>query len=170
MRNGLLPQLMILGLFLLVMYFFLIRPQKKKEKSIQQMRSNLKVGDEIVTIGGICGKIVKTKENSIVIQVGADKIKFEMTRWSVSSVVNPSKETKQPEAKEEKPEKKPMPKRLRKAEKKGEGQTAEGGEKDTEKDEVTGDKEEGNEIIRNAKERVDKIKESRDASRDSEER
>ncbi len=110
------PQLLMLAIFIGAMYFFLIRPQKKKEKSIQQMRNNLHVGDEIITIGGICGKIVKTKENTIVIQVGADKVKFEMTRWAVSSVVNPSKETQ----KEEKEEKKPMPKKLKKAEKKAE--------------------------------------------------
>ncbi len=108
------PQLLMLAILIGAMYFFLIRPQKKKEKSIQQMRNNLHVGDEIITIGGICGKIVKTKENSIVIQVGADKVKFEMTRWAVSSVVNPSKDVQ----KEEKEEKKPMPKKLKKAEKK----------------------------------------------------
>ena len=56
------------------------------------MRSSLQVGDEIITIGGICGKIVKTKDETIVIQVGADKVKFEMMRWSVSQVVNPSKQ------------------------------------------------------------------------------
>ena len=77
------------------------------------MRSSLQVGDEVVTIGGICGKIVKTKDESIVIQVGADKVKFEMMRWSISSVVNPSKAARP--AKEEE-SKKAMPKRLKKSE------------------------------------------------------
>ena len=78
------------------------------------MRNNLQVGDEIITIGGICGKIVKTKDESIVIQVGADKVKFEMMRWSVSSVVSSGKSASA--AVEEEPErKKVMPKRLRKA-------------------------------------------------------
>lgn len=62
------------------------------------MRSSLQVGDEIVTIGGICGKIVKTKDETIVIQVGADKVKFEMMRWSVSSVTNPSHKPRKDEA------------------------------------------------------------------------
>ena len=110
--NQLLPQLLMLAIFIGAMYFFLIRPQKKKEKEIQAMRSNLSVGDEIITIGGIHGKIVKTKDDSIVIQVGADKVKFEMTKWSVSSVVSSAKAKKD----EPKEEKKIMPKKLKKAE------------------------------------------------------
>ena len=121
------PQLLMLAVFIGAMYFFLIRPQKKKEKQIQQMRNSLSVGDEIITIGGIHGKIVKTKEDSIVIQVGADKVKFEMTRWSVSSVVSSSKSAQKEEVKEEK---KVMPKKLKKAEK----------EADAEKEEKTEDK------------------------------
>ncbi len=66
--NAFAMQLIILVVFIGAMYFLLIRPQKKKEKTIQQMRNTLQVGDEIITIGGICGKIVKTKEDSIVIQ------------------------------------------------------------------------------------------------------
>ena len=92
--GGFAMQLMVLVVFIAIMYFLLIRPQKKKEKKIQDMRNSLQVGDEIITIGGICGKIVKTKDDSIVIQVGADKIKFEMMRWSVSSVVSSSKTAK----------------------------------------------------------------------------
>ena len=76
-----------LVLLILLMYFMLIRPQKKKEKEVNAMRSALKVGDSIVTIGGICGKIVKVKDDTIVIQVGADKVKFEMMKWAVSQVV-----------------------------------------------------------------------------------
>ena len=107
-------QLIVLVAFIAIMYFLLIRPQKKKEKTIQNTRNNLQVGDEIITIGGICGKIVKTKDESIVIQVGADKVKFEMMRWSVSSVVSSGKSASA--AVEEEPErKKVMPKRLRKA-------------------------------------------------------
>ena len=87
---GILP----LILLLLIMYFLLIRPQKKREKQINAMRSAIQVGDEIITIGGICGKIVKTKDETIVIQVGADKVKFEMMRWAVSSVERSSKAAK----------------------------------------------------------------------------
>lgn len=104
------------------MYFLLIRPQKKREKEINAMRKGVQVGDEIITIGGICGKIVKTKEESLVIQVGADKVKFEIMRWAVSRVVEESKRPAKArndeaddveEAEEEKPAKKPR--RLKKA-------------------------------------------------------
>lgn len=113
--NAFAMQLIILVVFIGAMYFLLIRPQKKKEKTIQQMRNTLQVGDEIITIGGICGKIVKTKEDSIVIQVGADKVKFEMMRWAVSSVVSSSKTAAKSAVAEDEEEKKIKPKRLRKA-------------------------------------------------------
>lgn len=100
----------------LVMYFLMIKPQKKKDKQIADMRNNLQVGDEIITIGGICGKVIKTKDETIVIQVGADKIKFEMMRWAVSTVTKES--TRRVEVKdveEEEAPKKSLPKKLRKA-------------------------------------------------------
>lgn len=104
-----------LVLLLILMYFILIRPQKKKEKEITSMRSSLNVGDEIITIGGICGKIVKTKDETIVIQVGVDKVKFEMMRWAVSKVVSSNKKAAKENVMEEEP-KKALPKRMKKAE------------------------------------------------------
>ena len=94
MNGNMLATLLPLVLLLVIMYFLLIRPQKKREKQVNEMRSNVRVGDEIITIGGICGKVVKTKDESLVIQVGADKVKFEIMRWSVSKVVENAKPTK----------------------------------------------------------------------------
>jgi preprotein translocase subunit YajC len=74
------------------MYFLLIRPQKKREKSITQMRNSLSIGDDIITIGGICGKIVKIKDEKITIEVGTDKTKFEIMRWAISKVVSDKEE------------------------------------------------------------------------------
>ena len=108
-------QLVPLLLLIVVMYFLMIRPQKKKDKQIQDMRKSLQVGDEIVTIGGICGKIVKTKDESFIIQVGADKVKFEMMRWSVSSVTKASPRRESVDDVQEEAPKKIMPKRLRKS-------------------------------------------------------
>lgn len=108
-------QLVPLLLLIVVMYFLMIRPQKKKDKQIQDMRKSLQVGDEIVTIGGICGKIVKTKDESFIIQVGADKVKFEMMRWSVSSVTKASHRRESVDDVQEEAPKKIMPKRLRKS-------------------------------------------------------
>jgi preprotein translocase subunit YajC len=106
-------------LIVVIMYFLLIRPQKKREKQVNQMRASLKVGDEIITIGGICGKIVKTKDESIIVQVGADKLKFEMMKWSVSKVVESAsrpaqKAEEEPEETAEEP-KKSRPRRMKKA-------------------------------------------------------
>ena len=84
--SGTMMTIIPLILLIVIMYFLMIRPQKKREKETTAMRNSLQVGDEIITIGGICGKIVKTKDETIVIQVGADKVKMEMMRWAVSSV------------------------------------------------------------------------------------
>ena len=74
-----------LVLLLVIMYFLMIRPQKKKDKEVQNMRNSVQVGDEIITIGGIVGKVVKTKDETIVIQIGADKVKMEIMRWAIST-------------------------------------------------------------------------------------
>ncbi len=67
-----------------VMYFLTIRPQKKKQKEEQAMRDNIQIGDEITTIGGIIGRVVTVKEDSIIIETGADKNKLKFARWSIS--------------------------------------------------------------------------------------
>ena len=115
-------QLMTFGpllLLIVIMYFLLIRPQRKREKSVNEMRKGLQVGDEIVTIGGLCGKIVKTKDETIIVQVGADKVKFEMMRWAVSKVVSGGaapapKVSEEPEAPVDEQPKKALPKRMKK--------------------------------------------------------
>lgn len=68
-----------------VFYFFLIRPENKKKKAMNEMRSSLKVGDNITTIGGVVGDIVQVKDDNIVIEVGADKVRIEFTKWAVST-------------------------------------------------------------------------------------
>ena len=74
--------------FVAMFYFFAIRPQKKKEAQVKEMRSELKVGDNIITIGGIHGKIVVAKEDILTIETGTAKTKLDVTRWSVGSVTN----------------------------------------------------------------------------------
>ncbi len=103
MNNSMIIQVLFLVGFIALIYFLMIKPQKKKEKEITEMRNSLTVGDEIITIGGIYGKVVKTKEDSLIIQVGADKVKFEITRWAVSSIVKKGKKASSTETKEEKP-------------------------------------------------------------------
>ncbi len=74
--------LMMVGLFA-IMYFMTIRPQKKRQKEEQEMRNAVEVGDEITTIGGICGKVVTVKENHLIIETGADRNRMQITRWAV---------------------------------------------------------------------------------------
>ena len=109
---------MIVALFA-IMYFLLIRPQKKQEKQIRDMRAALKVGDDIVTIGGICGKIVRVKDNRLTIQVGADKTKFDIEKWAVSRLDEGRKDSAVKASKDEE-EKKVTPKSMKKLGKKEE--------------------------------------------------
>lgn len=76
--------LMMVGLFA-VMYFLVLRPQKKKQKEEQQMRDSIQIGDEITTIGGIMGRVVTVKEDSITIETGADRVKMRFQRWAIQT-------------------------------------------------------------------------------------
>lgn len=75
---------MLVGMFAL-MYFMMIRPQKKRQKEEQAMRDSVEVGDEITTIGGICGRVVTTKEDSLIIETGADRNRLMIKRWAVQT-------------------------------------------------------------------------------------
>ena len=68
-----------------VMYFLMIRPENKRKKEAEQMRSALKVGDKITTIGGIIGKVVDIKEDKFVIETGADQVRIEFAKWALST-------------------------------------------------------------------------------------
>lgn len=72
-----------LVLMVAAMYFFIIRPQKKKEKEEKKMRDNLQIGDEILTIGGIYGRVISLKEDSIVIESKSDHSKMTIARWAM---------------------------------------------------------------------------------------
>ncbi|MDR1953934.1 MAG: preprotein translocase subunit YajC [Clostridiales Family XIII bacterium] len=73
-------------LIFVVLYFLMIRPQRKKEKQVNAMRNALQAGDKVTTIGGIKGQVVKTKDDVLTIQVGADKVKIDIMRWAISRV------------------------------------------------------------------------------------
>ena len=77
--------IVMMVLLFAVMYFVMIRPQKKKQKEEQQMRDSIEVGDEITTIGGICGRVVTVKEDSLVSETGADRTKMKITRWAIQT-------------------------------------------------------------------------------------
>ena len=71
----------MLGIF----YFMLIRPENKRKKEAEQMRSSVKKGDKVTTIGGIVGTVVDVKENNIVIETSADQVRIEFAKWAISS-------------------------------------------------------------------------------------
>ena len=68
-----------------IFYFMMIRPENKRKKEAEQMRSSLKVGDEISTIGGIVGTVVDVKEDKFVIETSADRVRVELMKWALST-------------------------------------------------------------------------------------
>ena len=78
--------IILLVVMFAAMYFFMIRPQKKQEREVNNMRNNLQVGDEITTIGGIIGKIVSIKEETVMIETGHDRTKIRILKTAVRSV------------------------------------------------------------------------------------
>lgn len=76
----------MLVVFIGAMYFFMIRPQKKQEKQIADMRNNLMVGDEVTTNGGILGRVIHIKDDIVTIETGSDRVKLKVRKWAISTV------------------------------------------------------------------------------------
>lgn len=72
------------ALMFVVLYFFMIRPQKKRDKEIQQMRNSLQIGDEVITTGGIIGIVASLKDDTVVIETGSDRSKIRVARWAIA--------------------------------------------------------------------------------------
>ena len=79
-------QLLFFGLIFVVMYFFMIRPQVKRQKNENKFRSELKKGDSIITIGGIHGKVIEVKDHSVIIENYGIKMKVEKSAISMNTV------------------------------------------------------------------------------------
>lgn len=93
------PLLMMVLVFA-VMYFILIRPENKRKKQAEEMRSNLSLGDEIVTIGGMTGKIVQITEETVTFETGEDRVRIQIKKWAIQT--NERAEAKAKEQAEEK--------------------------------------------------------------------
>ena len=78
------PFIMLI-LMLVVFYFMLIRPENKRKKEAEQMRSSVKVGDKVTTIGGIIGVVVNVKDDKFVLETGADQVRIEFAKWALST-------------------------------------------------------------------------------------
>ncbi len=77
--------IIIFAVLIGVFYFFLIRPENKKKKKIAEMRNSLTVGDDITTIGGMIGKIVSIKDDTITFETGEDRVRIQVMRWAISN-------------------------------------------------------------------------------------
>ena len=75
----------MLVVMLAIFYFLLIRPENKKKKELAKMRDELTIGDQVTTIGGIIGTICAVKEESIVIETSADRVRVEFAKWAIST-------------------------------------------------------------------------------------
>ena len=82
---GMSSSIVMLVAMLAIFYFMLIRPENKRKKEAEQMRSAVKKGDKITTIGGIVGTVVDVKENSIVVETSADQVRVELAKWALST-------------------------------------------------------------------------------------
>ena len=99
---SMLPSLLMIVVMIAVCYFLLIRPENKRKKQAEEMRSSLKVGDDITTIGGITGTICAVKEKTLVLETGADRVRIELAKWAVSSKGTQTTEEAVPEPTEKK--------------------------------------------------------------------
>ncbi|MCL2112030.1 MAG: preprotein translocase subunit YajC [Clostridiales bacterium] len=136
-----LPLVLIIAVF----YFILIRPQNKKNKQVNEMRSALKRGDWVTTIGGFRGRVVKVTDEMLTIEVGKDKVKMDIMRWGISKIeegtpersTTRKKRDEEPEEAGEEPKRKPKklapaPKKDSEPEEDPEGEDVDGIDEDDE--------------------------------------
>ena len=84
--------IIMLVIFFAIMYFTMIRPQKKRDKETKAMRDSLSTGDEVITIGGIHGKVVKVNDELITLEMPFAKQRIEFSKWAIGSVTKKGKE------------------------------------------------------------------------------
>ena len=84
-QGGMGGMLIIFAVMFGLMYFTTIRPQKKQQKMEQEIRENTQIGDEITTIGGICGKVVAVKDDTIVVETGSDRVKIKFKKYAIQT-------------------------------------------------------------------------------------
>ncbi len=108
--------IMLLVVFIAMIYFMMIRPQRKKDKEDREMRAALQVGDEVITIGGVVGKITKISEKTVVIETGTSKNKIEFLKTAISSVTrsDAARDTAKKDAPKAEPEEEKKPDRDKK--------------------------------------------------------
>ena len=83
--SGSASMIIMLVLMFAIFYFMIIRPENKKKKRTEEMRSSIVLGDEIITIGGIIGKVVQVTEDTITFETGEDRVRLQVKKWAIST-------------------------------------------------------------------------------------
>ena len=84
-QGGGMTSIIMIVAMIAVFYFLMIRPENKRKKEAEQMRSAVKTGDVITTIGGIVGTVVSVKDEKFVLETGADQVRIEFAKWALST-------------------------------------------------------------------------------------
>ena len=99
--SGIVEMIVMMVVMVAVFYFFLIRPQKKKEKADRQLRASLQAGDKIVTIGGFTGRILSVKDDEVTFETGAAKTRLTVKKWAIQTREGPEAEVVEEETSSE---------------------------------------------------------------------
>lgn len=83
--GGMMSMIMMMVVMFAVLYFIMIRPENKRKKEADAMRNSVKVGDKITTIGGVMGTVCQVKDDKIVIETSADRVRVEFAKWAIST-------------------------------------------------------------------------------------
>ncbi len=84
-QGGMGGTIIMLVAMVAIFYFMLIRPENKRKKEAEQMRSAVKTGDQVTTIGGIVGTVIDVKSDKFVLETGADQVRIEFCKWALST-------------------------------------------------------------------------------------
>ena len=114
-QGGGMTSIIMIVAMIAVFYFLMIRPENKRKKEAEQLRSSLKTGDMVTTIGGIVGKVVSIKDDKFVLETSADQVRIEFCKWAIST--NDSAAAAAKEEKQKAEEAKAKAKAAKKAEK-----------------------------------------------------
>lgn len=92
-RNQIIMSVLVWVVVFVIFYFMLIRPNKKKEQSLKQMRDSIQKGDTVVTIGGIVAKVAKVDDEKVVLDLGPSRTKVPFEKWAIGRVIEKADES-----------------------------------------------------------------------------
>jgi preprotein translocase subunit YajC len=87
--GSLLMMIIWVAFFALIMYFLIFLPQKKRDKKTKEMLDSMQVGNQVITIGGISGKVINIKDDEVTVETGVEKAKINFKKWAIKEVIKP---------------------------------------------------------------------------------